>query len=165
MSKLLRYFAPNQCCFVTSVTADRRPLLTEHCDLLYKSIRHARGRFSFDPIAWAVLPDHFHLPMNCPDGDTNRIVRTIKHSFGMKWRSLTHQTGPIWQGRYWDHIVRDEIDFKRHFDYVHYNPVKHGYTRGPGDWTLSSFHLYLKRGIYQPNWGVEAQSYVGDFGE
>ena len=51
------------------------------------------------------------------------------------------------------HIVGED-DFAEHVDYIHYNPVKHGYVKRPIDWPYSSFHDYVKRGILDPNWGV-----------
>ncbi len=39
----------------------------------------------------------------------------------------------VWQRRYWEHMIRDDIDFTRHFDYIHFNPVKHGYVSKPHD--------------------------------
>ena len=30
----------------------------------------------------------------------------------------------IWQRRFWEHAIRDEGDYERHVDYIHYNPVK-----------------------------------------
>lgn len=59
----------------------------------------------------------------------------------------------VWQRRYWEHTVKDEDDFDRHFDYIHYNPVKHGHVECPQDWPYSSFHRWVKRGVYDINWG------------
>ena len=59
----------------------------------------------------------------------------------------------IWQRRFWDHVIRDELDFERHLDYIHYNPVKHGYVQCPCDWPYSSFQRWVERGVYESNWG------------
>jgi len=59
----------------------------------------------------------------------------------------------VWQRRFWEHLVRDEEDFERHFDYIHYNPVKHGLAERPRDWPWSSFHRYVKAGYFTDNWG------------
>jgi len=84
-------------------------------------------------IAWAILPDHFHVIIDSPDGDTPKIVQRVKLSFSLQWQRLSGRNGPIWQHRYWDHIIRSEEDMKRHVDYIHYNPVKHGRLgREPG---------------------------------
>jgi len=54
----------------------------------------------------------------------------------------------IWQRRFWEHVIRDETDLSHHVDYIHYNPVKHGYVKRAVDWEYSSFHRGVKWGIY-----------------
>ena len=61
----------------------------------------------------------------------------------------------IWQNRYWEHFLRDEDDYRNHIDYIHFNPVKHGYVQSPTEWPFSSFHNYVKRGLLPKNWGSE----------
>ena len=50
-----------------------------------------------------------------------------------------------------EHFIRDEYDFKTHVDYIHYNPVKHGYVRIASDWRFSTIHKYIELGIYDNN--------------
>ncbi|WP_343221769.1 hypothetical protein [Methylomonas sp. LW13] len=64
-----------------------------------------------------------------------------------------HLESTLWQRRYWEHQIRDEIDFARHMDYVHFNPVKHGYCRQVSEWPYSTFHRYVKEGVYSRDWG------------
>jgi putative transposase len=59
----------------------------------------------------------------------------------------------IWQRRFWEHLVRDEEDWRRHVDYIHFNPVKHGLAAAPGDWPYSSFSRAVDKGWYTPDWG------------
>jgi putative transposase len=59
----------------------------------------------------------------------------------------------IWQRRFWEHTIRDEEDLAKHFDYIHYNPVKHGLVQRVRDWPYSSFHRLVKQGIYPIDWG------------
>jgi putative transposase len=61
----------------------------------------------------------------------------------------------IWQRRFWEHQIRDDDDCKRHTDYIHYNPVKHGLAASPLTWRFSSFHRYVQEGIYHPEWGAK----------
>ena len=73
----------------------------------------------------------------------------------------------VWQRRYWEHIIRDETDFAKHFDYIHFNPVKHGFVDSPQEWKWSSFHRYLRLGYYPDDWGSE-QAFIfneSTFGE
>ena len=71
----------------------------------------------------------------------------------------------IWQRRFWEHLIRDEQDFKHHVEYIHYNPVKHGWVKSPKDWAFSSFHRYVNNGFYDLEWGagleLEFESTIG----
>jgi putative transposase len=71
----------------------------------------------------------------------------------------------IWQRRFWEHLIRNQEDLRRHVEYIHYNPVKHGLTKAPGDWDYSSFHRYVDKGKYDIKWGsgveIEFNSTVG----
>jgi hypothetical protein len=61
------------------------------------------------------------------------VTKKCKNLFGLGESanmSRSHrQEGDIWQRRFWEHVIRDEQDFRRHLDYRHWNPVKHGYVR------------------------------------
>ena len=59
----------------------------------------------------------------------------------------------LWQNRFWEHTIRDENDLNIHLNYIHYNPVKHGYVKSVKDWEFSSFHKFVKKGLYDINWG------------
>jgi putative transposase len=58
----------------------------------------------------------------------------------------------LWQRRYWEHTIRDEADFAAHMDYIHFNPVKHGYASTPAAWPYSTFTRCVARGLYPPDW-------------
>jgi putative transposase len=67
----------------------------------------------------------------------------------------------LWQHRYWERMLRDETDFERHVEYVHYNPVKHGHVTAPIDWPHSSFHRYVALGVYPADWGRSEMKFHG----
>ena len=71
----------------------------------------------------------------------------------------------IWQRRYWEHAIRDDADFERHVDYIHFNPVKHGHVTRVADWPHSSFHRYVERGWLAADWGGDMRDIQGSFGE
>ena len=71
----------------------------------------------------------------------------------------------IWQRRYWEHAIRDDADFERQVDYIHFNPVKHGLAARVRDWPHSSFHQYVKRGDLPLDWGGDAADLTRSFGE
>jgi putative transposase len=69
----------------------------------------------------------------------------------------------VWQRRFWEHQIRDELDFIRHVDYLHYNPVKHGVCQRVADWPHSTFHRYVAHGVYPVDWsGVDGGVMTGE---
>jgi putative transposase len=72
----------------------------------------------------------------------------------------------IWQKRFWEHVIRDEADWRMHLDYIHYNPVKHGLVEQVRAWPHSSFHRFVEQGCYEMNWGGQVEvSEAQGFGE
>ncbi len=77
-----------------------------------------------------------------------------------------HGEHSLWQRRYWEHTLKDEQDFNRHVDYIHFNPVKHGYVDAVSKWPYSSFHRYVAQGVLPLSWGHGGIDFEGDvFGE
>jgi len=159
MPNYRRAYAPGGCWFFTVVTAHRRPILTSNTaiDVLRESVRDVLRTRPFRIDAWVILPDHMHAIWTLPDADFSRRWGCIKAAFtrrcGLPRVSAHGSPAGIWQPRFWEHLIRDEQDFARHMDYVHYNPVKHGHARRVADWPWSSFHRCARRGIYRADWG------------
>jgi putative transposase len=131
-------------------------LLTRHIDLLRNTVRLVRHRHPFVIHGWVVLPDHLHCVIELPPEDANFPLRwrPIKMNFSKalpltelrsKVRIKRDERG-IWQRRYWEHLIRDEADFRAHLDYVHINPVKHGLVKRVVDWPYSTFHHFVNLG-------------------
>ena len=154
--------------FFTVVTHDKRPILSDPhvVELLHAATEKVRARHPFTIEAEVVLPDHLHAIGQLPDGDANFATRwrLIKEYFTRayvkehvvpqrsdvsRWRG--EQT--VWQRRYWEHLIRDEEDFAAHLDYIHLNPVRHGFVEAAKDWPYSTFCCWVDRGIYEPSWG------------
>ena len=161
--------------FFTVNLPDRRSrLLVEQIEALRQAVRTVKGAHPFDIVAWVVLPEHLHAVWTLPAGDADYSSRwsQIKGAFSRKLpkieristsRAQKRERG-IWQRRFWEHQIRDDNDLARHVDYLHYNPVKHGYVRRVVDWPYSSFHRFVKRGWLTEDWGVE-DDIAGEFGE
>ena len=151
------------CYFFTVNLAQRKQtLLTEKIELLRESFRIVKDRCPFNIEAIVILPEHLHTIWTLPEADDNFSCRwrQIKAHFSRqvekgervsRSRQSTHERG-IWQRRFWEHQIRNEADFIAHANYIHYNPVKHGYVRYVADWPYSSFHAYVKRGVLPLNW-------------
>ena len=155
--------------FFTLVTFERHPWL---CDdwaraALRKAIASVRRRHPFDIDAWVLLPDHLHCIWTLPPLDRDYATRwrlikmLVAKSCGKQLPArglstsyaLRRERG-LWQRRYWEHTLRDERDFAAHVDYIHYNPVRHGWCSAPSDWPYSTFHRWVLDGCYQPDWGA-----------
>lgn len=157
--------------FFTVVTYQRRKLLTNDAARTYlrEAIERTRAERPFETLAIVFLPDHLHAVWRLPTGDADYSTRwrLIKSRFTRALNGSnacvqsTHPTAShlrrgeraIWQRRFWEHVIRDAADLKRHVDYIHYNPVKHGLVDAASDWPHSSFHRYLEMEEYGPDWG------------
>lgn len=150
-------------------TLRRQPFLVD-ADVraaLREAIESVRTTLPFAIDAWVLLPDHLHCLWTLPPGDADfatrwKLIKTkVTQQCGdrlMRYEYMTarrkaKRQGSLWQHRYWEHQkIRDERDFARHVDYVHWNPVKHGHVKCVADWPYSSFHRYVKEGIYPHDW-------------
>ena len=176
MPHYLRNRVPGGCYFFTVNLRDRRSsLLVERFDLLRDCVRRARLAAPFHTDAWVVLPDHMHCIWTLPEGDAGYSSRwlRIKQRFSMALPQIEARTAVmaargdrgVWQRRFWEHTVRDELDYARHMDYVHFNPVKHGLVSDPAAWPYSSFRRAVAMGFYPEQWSGSGGDGEGEFGE
>ena len=165
MTEYRRARLPGASWFFTVNLAQRHgnQLLIEKIDVMRDAFRTVRARCPFRIEAVVILPDHLHCVWTLPPGDEDFSTRwgLIKAYFsrtveqGERRSTSRAKRGErgIWQRRFWEHLIRDEGDLARHIDYIHWNPVKHGWAQRAAEWPYSSFHEYLKRGIYPDGWG------------
>ena len=180
MPNYQRARVPGGCFFFTQVT-DRRASLFQDAaarSLLASALRRCRMRWPFALTAIVLLPDHLHTIWTLPPGDEDFSTRWawLKKEFTKAWLAIggseqrisrgrrAERRRGVWQPRFWEHTIQDEVDFERHFDYIHYNPVKHGLVRTPCEWPWSSFHRWVRRGVYPPNWACGTDP-PPDFGD
>jgi putative transposase len=160
MTNIRRYPANGTSVFITAVTANREPFLisNENKQLLLDVIREVKLQHGFVMLGYAILNDHFHFLINPKDADISKIMQSIKLRFTRRYikqtASIEKQPISLWQRRFWDHLIRDEDDFQRHLDYIHYNPVKHGVAVSAYEFVFSSFRAYVERGAYSLDWGL-----------
>ena len=165
--------------FFTVVTHKRRPFLcvVENVSLMRDAFRYVIARHPFKIDAFVLLPDHLHTIWTLPDGDSDfsNRWRLIKSYFSRRCDTgyqgavsasrKRKKERAVWQRRFWEHQIRDETDFIRHLEYIHYNPVKHGLVKASKDWEYSSFHRYVRQGDYDELWGTGVDvSFVDNIG-
>lgn len=148
--------------FTVNLAERHRKLLTEHIGALREAFRLVERAHPFMIDAVVILPDHLHAVWTLPTGDhdfstrwrqiKSAFSRSIENGERISQSRLGKRERGIWQRRFWEHAIRDETDFARHVDYVHHNPVKHGYVQAVSDWPHSSFHRYVRLGVYPKDW-------------
>jgi putative transposase len=175
MPNYRRAWVPGACWFFTANLLDRRrTLLTDEIEMLREAIRHTRQRHPFVIDAIVVLPDHIHSIWTLPAGDADFSTRwrLIKIEFSKaipkterlsKVRRERGERG-IWQRRFWEHLVRNDEDYRRHVEYCYINPVKHGLVNRVRDWPFSSFHRDVAAGLFPEDWAGNCDA-AGEFGE
>lgn len=128
--------------------------------------------------AMVVLPEHLHALWRLPadDGDYATRWMLLKQSFTRRLTELgalapqaeqpRGHVGErtVWQRRFWEHQICDEAELARHIDYIHFNPVKHGWVLRARDWPYSSLHRFVREGKLPQDWGISA-AIEGRFGE
>jgi putative transposase len=176
MPNYRRAFQPGGTFFLTLVTERRAPIFAANDarSMLRDAIDRCRIFHAFEFDAIVLLHDHLHLLMTLPigDADFSRRITHFKSTFtrsflaagaGEQPRSpsrLRQRSRGVWQRRFWEHTIRDESDLLRHLDYIHYNPVKHGYVACPHSWPHSSFHRLLGERYYERDWCCQCDGRV-----
>jgi putative transposase len=137
-------------------------LLIRHIDILRRVVKNVKKNHPFIIHGWVVLPDHFHCVIELPTNDVDFAtrLRLIKAGFSKaipktEYRSdvrIKRGERGIWQRRYWEHLIKNEADYQAHMDYVHINPLKHCLVKQVCDWPYSTFHRWVKLGVYSANW-------------
>ncbi len=180
MSDYHRNYVKGGAYFFTVVTEKRRPILDSDLarECLRNAFRQCMQNYPFQIDAIVVLPDHLHAIWTLPSDDSDYSKRwgIIKKKFTQSWleqggsevnvskSKQRYRRRGIWQRRFWEHTLSDQVDYNRHFDYLHYNPIKHGMVGHLSEYPYSSFHRYVKLGIYSKNWGALYEPYF-DFNE
>jgi len=162
--------------FTVNLAERNNTLLVDEFDKLRATINKVKNNHPFILDAFVVLPDHLHAIWTLPEGDNDFSKRwmLIKAGFSRqlsknerinKSRIKKGERG-IWQRRYWEHLIRDEDDYQNHVNYIHYNPVKHGYVQRAVEWPYSTIHDYVDKGVVTAGWGcLEGSCENDEFGE
>ncbi len=94
--------------------------------------------------AWVVLPNHYHLLI---EGDLRGFahrIRRLHNGKATQWNREDNTPGrKVWH-RFADRVIRSERHYFASLNYIHANPVKHGYAARADTWAWSSLSLYLE---------------------
>ncbi len=182
MATFRRAVVPGATYFFTVNTYQRVQVLTRapFYVALKRALKQVKTEHPFTIDAVVLLPDHLHCIWTLPPDDARYALRwnLIKRLVSQETRHLVasplstsrqqRRDLGLWQRRFWEHRIRDEQDLVKHVEYIHWNPVKHGHVARVQDWPYSSFHRYVKQGLYPLDWagGDDTNDAAGnDYGE
>jgi len=108
-------------------------------------VEHITGQ-NLSLAAWVVLPNHYHLLVKIPE--IKYFSKAQGQLHGRTSRELNREDGLQGKRQVWcrcsDRVIRSKRHYFTTLNYIHNNPVKHGYVDKWGDWAYSSFHWYLE---------------------
>ena len=145
MVRYRRNFVPGGTYFFTATLSDRTSsAMVQHVGALRMAFRIARHERPFTIQAVVVLPKHLHAIWTLPSGDSDfsGLKAYFTHRLvGADVPVERHRNGEytLWQRRFWEHTVRNEIDLERHVDYVHSNPLKQTLVSPVREWYIGRF--------------------------
>jgi putative transposase len=96
--------------------------------------------------AWCVLPNHYHVLV--ATDDVLRLLRQLGRLHGRTshaWNGEEQQRGRQVFFRAVERAMRSEAHSYATMNYIHHNPVHHGYVRRWTDWPWSSAAEYLEQ--------------------
>ena len=158
-----RAFIQNSFLHLIIVSYERKNIFVDNINLLRLAFKNAKQFFSFKIIAICVLPDHIHVILNPKNiKEYPKIITSIKYYFSKNYNVgvetptygyVNKGEKGIFQRRFFEHTITSEEELNNQIDYIHYNPVKHGLVNNICDWQYSSFHKFVKQGLYENDWG------------
>ena len=111
--------------FITCSTHQRHKAFEDGavCSFLLADL-FAKCHKTIEVTAYCVMPDHGHLLLTArhPGSDIPTAVRRWKQATG-HWYSAVHRR-KLWQGNYWDYILRDPDDARTVARYIVSDPVR-----------------------------------------
>lgn len=133
---------------VTGSIYQRQRLLapTGHKEFLCELLKGLAIEFYLNLAAWVILDNHYHILVKYKSGySLSQFFRRLHGRSAYELNRLDGATGrQVWHN-YWDTCIRSEADYWTRFNYIHHNPVKHGYVHDMGEWAFSSYRYYLDR--------------------
>jgi len=136
------YYVENAIYFITTHTFNFEPIFSDPklAEILYNKILEYKGLLEYNLHSFVIMPHHLHIMLDLPSKtNISYIMFRLKGSSSREINKLRGVKSPIWQDRFYDHMIRDERDYVKHMDYIHFNPVKHGLVYKPEEWKWSSF--------------------------
>ncbi|MGH9328159.1 MAG: REP-associated tyrosine transposase [Terriglobia bacterium] len=148
MSRLRRLVLWDRYFFVTCNRLRARNRLEEvDFEILARVLRARREAHGFLLTAWVFLPDHWHAVIGIAYPKTiSLVIESVKVGSTRQINTWRKEAGRLWQGRFFDRALRSAKEYKETLAHIHWNPVRRGMVKEPGEWAWSSYADYALSG-------------------
>ena len=152
---------------ITAACFEHRPIFAEPPDLSWflDETMRAFTEAELPCFAWVFLPNHYHALVHTEDMTIlSEAVRLLHSRVATDINGRHSQRGRrVWY-RFSDRFIRSERHHWATVNYIHYNPVKHGYVDRMTAWPWSSVHEYVEDRGKDEGLSVWRDYPVGDYG-
>ena len=87
------------------------------------TLSEAHQRFSVIIHAYCLMGNHYHLSLETPEANLNRIMRHINGVYTQRYNRLKKTDGPLFRGRYKAILVDSDAYLLSLSRYIHRNPI------------------------------------------
>ena len=131
---------------ITAACFEHKPVFADPPDLslLFDEALDAFAQAQLSCYAWVFLPNHYHVLLDTENlSVVSEVLRLLHSRVATEINGRHRQRGRrVWY-RYSDRMIRSAGHHWATVNYIHYNPVKHGYVDRMTEWPWSSVHRYL----------------------
>lgn len=162
MTELNRYRIHGKTYFFTLTVPDWTSDGSQHpIRALCLELVKVKQKHSFNLDALVILPKYVQGILTFPDDTDEATLRW--QQLNNEFAGLTGVTGGLQlddesdseSKRFFGYVLRDDQDFSRHLNFLHYNPVNQGLVKLVADWPYSTFFQYVQQGVYPLSWRME----------
>lgn len=117
----------------------------DHYQLFLRCLAEAVQLWHLKLHAFSLMPNHYHLLIETPDGNLSRAMRHLNHVYTQRYNRVAGRDGHLFRGRYKSILVEDDAYLVELLRYIHLNPVKAALAKTPEQHPWTSHHYYMGR--------------------
>ncbi len=126
MSRPMRIEYPGACYHVVNGGNQRNRIFfsPDHYELFLEKLRVFSEEFVIRIRCYCLMPNHFHICLQTPNGNLSRFMQSLLTSFCHSLNRIRGKSGHVFQGRFKCHLVEDAAYSMAVSRYIHLNPVR-----------------------------------------
>jgi putative transposase len=136
LPKLQRWFKDSPIFFITTCTANRRPMLNRpYVHESFKMFALNAPEHGVLVGRYVLMPDHMHLfaQFERESISLGMWIKSLKNAQS-KVLKTANIAPPHWDRGYFDHLIRSRESYEEKWRYVRENPVRAGLVRRAEEW-------------------------------